>query len=483
MRFAWQLALVFVLAVNEAALAQSDASAAASATSADHSTPTSTSENPTTAIVDVQRDGSSARRITLEPYWDHGLWFISPDQELRLHIGGSAQIDSTWLIGPNGVFAIPSGGMNGEENASATFIRRARMRIDGDVVGRLGFCIEYDFANVVNDGSGSQQSSSNFTSSPAATNVWVEVRELAWLGNLRIGIQKKPIGLANNTGHNFLPFLERPDNHDAFYGPFDGGTALGAVSRNLAASQMATWQYGIYRPANNVFGVAFDQYAVGGRVTALPIYECDGETLLHFGMGTWSGKLPNDQLRVRARPVLRNGPGFATPVLVDTGSIDGDYQYTLAPELAVIAGPWTVQAEYACQFFTQATPANLPNQGTVFYHGGYVEALYFLTGEHDNYDKSRGALGRVLPNTNFEARRHGWNKGGAWQLGARFSYLDLNDKAINGGQVYDWTVGANWYLNPNMKFQFNYILEYREAPQDIVQGWINGIGLRAAFDF
>jgi phosphate-selective porin OprO/OprP len=44
---------------------------------------------------------------------------------------------------------------------------------------------------------------------------------------------------------------------------------------------------------------------------------------------------------------------------------------------------------------------------------------------------------------------------GAWQLGARFSYLDLYDKAIRGGQVYDWTVGVDWYWNPNMKVQFN----------------------------
>ena len=48
---------------------------------------------------------------------------------------------------------------------------------------------------------------------------------------------------------------------------------------------------------------------------------------------------------------------------------------------------------------------------------------------------------------------------GAWQVGLRFSYLDLNDKAIQGGMVYDWTAGLNWFWNPNMKVQLNYILE------------------------
>jgi phosphate-selective porin OprO/OprP len=122
-------------------------------------------------------------------------------------------------------------------------------------------------------------------------------------------------------------------------------------------------------------------------------------------------------------------------------------------------------------------------QGTVFYHGGYVEVLYFLTGEYQEYVKREGVFGRVVPLNNY-----GWKKGegcngfGAWQVGVRFSYLDLNDKGIQGGQVYDWTVGLNWFLNPNMKVQFNYILEHRDQP-GVTPGLINGLGMRAAYDF
>lgn len=37
--------------------------------------------------------------------------------------------------------------------------------------------------------------------------------------------------------------------------------------------------------------------------------------------------------------------------------------------------------------------------------------------------------------------------------------------------------------NPNMKAQFNSIAEHRDAPKDVVSGWINGVGIRAAYDF
>jgi phosphate-selective porin OprO/OprP len=58
----------------------------------------------------------------------------------------------------------------------------------------------------------------------------------------------------------------------------------------------------------------------------------------------------------------------------------------------------------------------------------------------------------------------------------------LNDKTIQGGKLQDWTLGLNWFLNPNMKLQLNLLAEYRNTP-GVPAGWIEGLGLRAAFDF
>src|SRR5262245_19277486 len=52
-------------------------------------------------------------KFRLEASWDNGLHLDSDDGRFRLHVGGNAQIDSTWLIAPLGAFAIPGGGMNG----------------------------------------------------------------------------------------------------------------------------------------------------------------------------------------------------------------------------------------------------------------------------------------------------------------------------------------------------------------------------------
>jgi phosphate-selective porin OprO and OprP len=72
---------------------------------------------------------------------------------------------------------------------------------------------------------------------------------------------------------------------------------------------------------------------------------------------------------------------------------------------------------------------------------------------------------------------------GAWQVGFRYNYLDLNDKGLNGGILNDYTAGLNWFLNPNMKVQFNYSITDRQSIIAKHDGVIQGFGMRFAHDF
>src|SRR5262249_11150878 len=88
----------------------------------------------------------------LAPTWTDGLRFRSADDAFHIHVGGNAQIDSTWLIAPNSAFDLPNnGGTSGIGGASATFLRRVRIRLDGDIYDQFDYMIEYDLANASND--------------------------------------------------------------------------------------------------------------------------------------------------------------------------------------------------------------------------------------------------------------------------------------------------------------------------------------------
>jgi phosphate-selective porin OprO/OprP len=426
----------------------------------------------------------NSRRFPLEASCADGFQVDSADKQFHFHFGGTGQIDSVWFIGPAGAFNAPGGAPSPVGNSSATLLRRAILQANGDLFGQFDYSIQFDFANASNDGDSDEPPSfSTFSTSPAAMNVWIQIRDVPFFGYVRFGNQDKPIGFDDNTAAANLPFMERADNQDAFYGPFDNGFSLGLTAQNWDKSERMTWRYGIFRPATNVFGVALNKYAIGARVTVLPWYEDDGRQLIHLGLGYWGGEVVQDVLRDRARPLLRNAPGFAVPVLVDTGEVGGSHQFTFGPEFALVYGSLTVQAEYAGQFFTDATDTSGVNEGTVYYQGGYIEALYFLTGEVQPYDRRAGVFGRVIPLHDYHLKSGDpCCACGAWQVGVRVSYLNLDDKDIQGGKLYDWTLGLNWFLNANMKLQLNAIAEHRNVP-GVEPGWISGVGVRAAYDF
>ena len=63
------------------------------------------------------------------------------------------------------------------------------------------------------------------------------------------------------------------------------------------------------------------------------------------------------------------------------------------------------------------------------------------------------------------------------------------NNGINGGQMQDVTLGLNWFLNPNMKIQTNYVWADGNSPNSKVagpfglNGTAHGIGTRLAIDF
>lgn len=84
------------------------------------------------------------------------------------------------------------------------------------------------------------------------------------------------------------------------------------------------------------------------------------------------------------------------------------------------------------------------------FSGYYIEASYFITGEHRRY--KGGAFSRVKPKHNFTP---GKSVGpGAWQVAFRYSNIDLNDfdEGILGGQEDNLTIGLNWHINPNVRW-------------------------------
>lgn len=105
------------------------------------------------------------------------------------------------------------------------------------------------------------------------------------------------------------------------------------------------------------------------------------------------------------------------------------------------------------------------------FDGWYIGASWIITGEWKPYvasatNNEMGSFGSPAPIQPFSLQGGTW---GAWELAARYSTLNLNWNegvlgaactvagCIRGGEQKIWTLGVNWYLNRNVRMQFNYL--------------------------
>lgn len=457
--------------------------------------------------------------VKLLPEWNNGLELFSTNREFRLHFGGRLQYDTTsFTAGPGPNLPATGGGLN-PRLAGATNARRGRLRVDGQMYETYEFLNEWEFVQEQYLFT-TQQNISDVADGPlpAPTEVWLGMTKLPWIGNIRVGNQNTLSGLEHITSDRFTNFMERSYLADAFTMPFNNAYAPGIqIFNNALEGDRMWWGVGAFKNIYDIYGFSNTAAAnsLQGRVTALLIDEPERNRWMHVGLcANWSqGANPivatnsagvvteQGGLRYRVRGNIRNGaPGSFNSIYADTGIISADYITLLTAEYAANFGPLSMQAEWTCNIVPKVRTALTPNAtygqqptaaviSNLFYQGAYCEVMYALTGEGRAYNKRLAVLDRYVPRSNFhvvQGKKRVLASPGAWQIGARYDWVCLNDQGLNGGMLNGVTMGLNWILNPNVRAYFNYDFCYRDFVNMNNQngsGGINGFGARMAMDF
>jgi phosphate-selective porin OprO/OprP len=300
---------------------------------------------------------------------------------------------------------------------------------------------------------------------PSFIDNYIEVHELPVLGNLRVGHFFEPFSLERFGSNRNLSFMER-----SLGDTFSPARNTGMMAHDtIGDDDRGTWAVGWFRSNSNDFGDDTGdtgEQAVTSRLTWLPFYEADGRSFMHVGGGYSYRSADNRLVRFSTRPEARLGTQSADiPAFVDTGLIPAINDQRFSAEWAWVRGPLYFQTEYMHSVVNQIGGPRLN------FKGGYAFVSYFLTGESRTYNKKLGIMDRVFPFENFfrVGTDHGIETGkGAWEVAARYSFIDLNDKNIAGGLLQDVTIGLNWHLNPYTRIRWEYInanLDRRAAPQ------------------
>jgi phosphate-selective porin OprO/OprP len=366
-----------------------------------------------------------------------------------VQVTGFFHLDSDWFS--QDANNIQTVGANIQDSIG---FRRARLAAKGDVTDWISYIIEFDFA----------------VSQPLFVDTWVNLSKIPVLQNVRIGRWRQPFGMSELTSVRNLPFLERPLT---FALPPFRQTGIGFFGNS--EDERMTWAASAIRfPSDNFGNNAGDSggYGAVGRITALPIYHCDGEVLLHVGAGYYYADPSLNTSRFASTPEIQIAdslggllptPQLNVPPFVDTGTVPTNSLNAVNAELAGSIGRLTVLSEARWVFVDQI------GGPTQTIGGAYATIRYQLTQDRLPYDRKSAVYGAVIPQHSFHPLDGGL---GAWELAARWSYLDLNGNWLAnapatpgpGRRLQDVTLGLNWYLNKHAKFQFNYIHAFLDDP-------------------
>lgn len=274
-----------------------------------------------------------------------------------------------------------------------------------------------------------------------------------------IGQINSPYGLEKSNAGSASTFLEKSIATNVFSPSSGLGVSVSAWTDKLGLSWAVT------QPAQGVKVNGSDKIATSVRLCFAPINK--DNTVLHLGA---SGKYHSGSKKevvgqnnatdaIRFKSVIE-AQGRDTSSQLDTGRVNASSYNTIGLDVAFKRGPVFLQAEYhRSHLHLNNVKVEEGKEGekvsnSVNVYGWNVQASYVLTGETRGYNYRTGGFSGINPE----------KKSGAWEVGLRHGYVNLNknldsksNNNIEGGSAHSLGASVAWSVNQNIKVLANYI--------------------------
>jgi phosphate-selective porin OprO/OprP len=324
--------------------------------------------------------------------------------------------------------------------------RRARVRISGKQNERISWALNYDFGEA----------------NAKVKNTYIKYTSPSGKG-FRVGHSMEFLGLENITSSRYITFMER-SLLKAFYPSYNSGFFYMDENRDHQMS-WAVSLTGDTEDDGHTGMRGESTWNITSRWSWDSVYKNEGKDYTHFGVAFSRRNTNGGSISFGTTPEshLWNND------FPDTGNMIADYATLAGFEFLWNRDRLSFQSEYI-RADVQTQLGSDPG-----FSGWYVFASYFLTKDHRPYNRAYRMSARVKPNHDYISGGRG-----AWQLSARYSSLDLNDKeaGILGGEMDSATLGLNWYLTDHTRLMWNYVISDLEGT-----GQAESLNIRYQIDF
>lgn len=421
---------------------------------------------------------------------EKGFGLKSADGNFELKLRGQIQTDARIFPG-NGGFSSGNGSTaTPAAKAPDTYLlKQFRPILQGTVWGKYDFLLTPDFGG----------------GKTIVQDAYVDAKFKPWL-QLKVGKQKTPFGLERLQGEADRKFIELglPNN-------LVPNRDIGVQVHGLAAN--GTLDYALGYLNGVVDGNSSDSFTTSdtdnnidkdfvARIFATPFKNDPGVLQgLGFGLaatysdfsgsGTGSNSTTAQSISESNLPSFRSNLGqlsffkYRTAV---AGATNGTYadgeRSRWSPQFYYYNGPFGLLGEYVLvnQEVSRRPSAGINRHDKLKNDAWQIVASWVLTGEDAGYSNPD-------PKRPFDLEK---GTGlGAWELAARYSELNIDDKAFSAfgtgtaatqqsrsyadprasaNKASAWAAGINWYLNKNLKLA----LDYEETRFD--GGWTDAAG-------
>ena len=374
-------------------------------------------------------DDLNGEKIVFGEYWEDGLHQVSKDGNFDIRVGGRVHLDGSFFDVDDGLKEAVAEIPNNDPIKSGWELRHPRIYLKGRIYKKFLYKVQYTFSD------------------DTIGDAYIRATNLPVVGTVILGKAARDFGLDPVPSSNYTLFMEFANTII-----FGAGKQVGMAAGAPVLSNRGSWGAQIFQFVDGKGVRTEDNYNLNLRLTGLPWYRENGRELLHLGT-SYSFRSSKDNYQLEARPENHLAPYF-----VDTGDIAIKDANHFCGEAAWVQGPFSLEGE----FYTALVNREEDLSNLTFY-GFYTQSSFILTGESrgQQYVTAYGAFdGPLKPNHNLYFEEGDW---GAWELAARYSYLNLNDDDIRGGILGDLTLGLNWQFNPNMRWMVNYIHSHRNG--------------------
>ena len=265
----------------------------------------------------------------------------------------------------------------------------------------------------------------------------------------RVGNAKEVFSMETNTTSRYLSFIERPLATKALVPSRRMGISTakdlplglrafgGVYFQDISESDQV-----VARQDNNETFGENEGYSLTGKLVLRPPFNTDNGAL-HLAVASSYRTPKTDDVLGTMRFSARGVSYINRKKYVDTDRIKNvDHQVLNALEGSAFYKRWRVSGEYNTTSITR-----LDTLSTAKFDGGFVMGSVMLFGGTHRYNPLEGEFTQPK-------RGKSW---GDIELAVRYEYVDLNDfgAGIKGGAGQATVIGANWWVNNNVKFMAN----------------------------